>query len=357
MENDLIWEQFNIKNIKLQNRIVRSATNEHLATLDGVITKSYIDLYQKLALSGIGLIITSHMAVEKNQRADLTHVCIREKENLEGLKKLTDEVHKTNSKIVSQISYGGSRATKVVGKQAMSVSETKDTTKMTISDINRCIDHYVEAVYLAEKLGFDGVELHLAHGYLLSEFLDPLYNKRTDEYGGVVENRYRIIHQILSNIKQIILNPDFLVMVKINATSKSEDPSFLNDQIKVCELLEEDGVDTIEISGSNYKKYREAFPYFLDHALKIKEKVSVPIMLVGGFRNKDDMNRVIDQGIDLVSMSRPFIADKTFIEKLKDNQISKCVSCNQCFNIYKREFKHCIFDDQVNKQLYKNFHK
>lgn len=357
VEKDFIWKEFTIKNIKLKNRIVRSATNEHLGTLDGEVTDSYINVYKDLAKSGIGLIITSQMAVEKEQRADLTHICINESENIDRLKELVEEVHKTDSKIICQISYGGSRAAKVVGKKAQAPSKTDNTTEMTIDDINRCIDNYVKTIRLAKKIGFDGVQLHLAHGYLLSEFLDPFYNKRMDEYGGTIQNRYQIIHRILLNIKEIILNPNFLVTTKINSTSKSEDPLFLDEQIHICQLLEKDGIDAIEISGSNYRKYKESFPYFLDNALKIKEQVSIPIILVGGFRDKEQMNKAIARGIDLISMSRPFIVDKSFLEKLKNNQSSKCISCSKCFDMYKTTFKHCIFDKEIDRQLYKNFHK
>lgn len=357
MNNDSIWKEFNIKNIRLKNRIVRSATNEHLGTLDGMITDSYIDVYRNLAKSGVGLIITSHMAIEKTQRADLTHICINEPKNFEKLKLLTKEVHKTDSKIICQISYGGHHASKVVGKSAMTPSITEETTEMTLNDINNCINNYIKTIKLIKEVGFDGVELHLAHGYLLSEFLDPFYNKRTDEYGGQVENRYRIIHQILSRINELDLNSNFLIIAKIDSTSKSGDSLFLKDQIDICKLLEKDGINAIEVSGCDFKKYKQDTPYFLNNALIIKKKVPVPIILVGGFRNKFQINNAISKGIDLISMSRPFLADKNFIEKLKNNQPSKCISCNKCFNIYKTTFKHCIFDNEINLQLYENFHK
>lgn len=182
MEND-IWEKFSIRDVKLKNRIVRSATNEHLGTCEGVITDAYIDVYRKLATNEVGLIITSHMAVEKTQRADITHICINELENFDKLKSLTNEVHKSDAKIMCQISYGGQRASNVFGTKAFSPSGTENTTCMTQKDIDDCVENYVKAIKVAKETGFDGVQLHLAHGYLLSEFLDPFYNQRDDEYG------------------------------------------------------------------------------------------------------------------------------------------------------------------------------
>lgn len=354
MTND-IYENFNIKNIQLRNRIVRSATNEHLATLEGMITDSYINLYRRLSESGVGLIITSHMAVSKNQRADLTHVCLNEKKNFERLKLLTSEVHKFSSKIISQISYGGHRAGAIFGSEAWSCSGVLKTKEIAKSDIRKCVCDYVKAIRVAKQVGFDGVQLHLAHGYLLSEFLDPFYNKRTDEYGGVVNNRYRIVHQILSEIKDLILDPDFLIAAKIDSTSKSKDPLFLKDQIMICKLLEKDGIDAIEISGQNFREYKTDTPYFLENALKIKKEVSIPIILVGGFRGQQQMNSALREGIDLISISRPFIAEENFMEKLRNHQMSKCVNCNKCFEIYKTQFKRCILHNEINLQLYDTF--
>ena len=357
MKNGSVWKKIRIKEVELKNRIIRSATNEHLGTPNGIITDSFIDVYKNLANSGVGLIITSNMAIDKSQRSNLAQICINEPENIEKLKLLTKEVHKANSKIICQISYGGHHASKIVGKSAMTPSTTEETTEMTLDDINNCINNYIKTIKLIKKVGFDGVELHLAHGYLLSEFLDPFYNKRTDKYGGTTENRYRIVHQILSKLNNFVLDSHFLIIAKIDSTSKSGDPLFLGEQINICKLLEKYGIDAIEVSGCDFKKYKQEIPYFLNNALKIKKTVSVPIILVGGFRNITQMNNAISEGIDLIAMSRPFIADKNFMEKLKKNQASRCTSCNSCFYIYKTIFKHCIFDNEIDFQLYENFHK
>lgn len=352
-----IWNELMIKNVKIQNRIVRSATNEHLGSIEGIITNAYIDTYRKLSESGVGLIITSHMAVYKKQRADLTHICINEKENFNKLCLLTNEIHKSDAKVICQISYGGFRAAKVVGNNALSPSGNENTCIMSKDNINECISHYISAIRLAKKAGFDGIQLHLAHGYLLSEFLDPFYNHRTDEYGGSVENRYRIIHQILSGVQDFVSDPNFLIVVKIDTTSKSNDFNFLNDQIEICKLLEHDKIDAIEISGQTFKNFKQDTPYFLENALKIKDAVSLPIILVGGFRNELQMNEALKEGIDFISVSRPFIVEENFISKLKNHQSSKCISCNRCFEIYKTQFKRCIFHREINSQLYENFHK
>lgn len=355
MDSSLIWQEYNIKKIKLKNRVVRAATNEHLGTIDGIVTDAYINTYKTLANSGIGLIITSHMAIDKNQRADLTHICINEKENYDKLKLLTNEVHKVGAKIICQISYGGYRTIKIAGNKCMTPSGNDGTKEMSLKDIEDCINNHVKTIRLIKELGFDGVELHLAHSYLLNEFLDPFYNKRKDEYGGSIKNRYKIIHQILLKINDLIIDSNFLVIAKIASSSQGGDPLFLDECLSVCKFLKEDKVDAIEVSGNDYKNYRQDGPCFLNNALKIKKEVNIPIILVGGFRNKEQIDVALDKGIDLVSMSRPFIIDKNFMEKLKNNQTSKCISCNKCFEVYKKLYKHCIFDKEKDLQLYENF--
>lgn len=355
MEKINVWKKAKIKNLELNNRIVRSATNEHLGDLNGTITKDYIKVYENLSKSGVGLIITSLLNINKNQRADLTHICIDNPNNIEYFKTLTNQVHKYNSKIIGQISYGGHRANKISGNIAQSPSGIDNSYPMSLEDIKECVKDYVKATLILQETGFDGVQLHIAHQYLLSEFLDPFYNKRTDNYGGNVENRYRIIHEILEELKKVV-NPNFIVTAKINATSKDPNcTNFLDDQIKVCKYLENDGLDAIELSGADYLKFNQPTPYYLEPALKIKKEVSIPIILVGGFRNTKQIDNALEKGIDFVSMCRPFIAEEDFIEKLKNNQTSKCINCNKCFDIFKTNHTRCVFRNDIITQLEINF--
>lgn len=220
MENKIdMWDKVKIKNVEIKNRIVRSATNEHLGSIEGIITDDYIKVYENLAKSGVGILITSHMAIDKEQRADITHICVNERENLDKLKLLTSVVHQYDSKIIAQISYGGHKAGNIPRQIAKTPSNTENSVAMTEEDIKECIENYVKTVQTLKETGFDGVQLHLAHGYLLSEFLDPFYNKRIDNYGGSVDNRYRIIHKIMVAIQNIV-NPVFLITAKIDTTSK-----------------------------------------------------------------------------------------------------------------------------------------
>lgn len=354
IEKKDIWQKTKIKNIELKNRIVRSATNEHLGTIDGCITDDYINVYHNLAKSGIGLIITSHMAIDKNQRADVTHICVNDSRNKEKLKLLVNTVHKYGSKIIVQISYPGHHGSKMKGQITKTPSEMENTKSLTIEEIKQYVKNHVKTIELIQELGFDGVQMHIAHGYLLSEFLDPFYNKRTDDYGGNMENRYRIIHEILEQAMNVV-KPNFTIIAKIDTVSKNEDSNFMNQQIEVCKWLEKDGIDAIEISGSNFKKLNQTNPYFFENALKIRKETNIPIILVGGFRNINQMNNALEYGIDFISMSRPFIADEKFIYKLKNNEESICTNCNKCFEVFKTQHKRCILRNDIIHQLEINF--
>ena len=335
-----IWSKAKIRSIEFGNRIVRSATNEFLGTGNGEVTNGHLEVYSDLAKSGVGLIITSHMAIDKSQRGHLTHICVNEPQNFEKLKQLTSVVHENNSKIIAQISYGGHYASLIDGQVAKSPSSTKKSKEITNKEIDEFIQGYITTTKRVQEAGFDGVQLHAAHGYFLSEFLDPFYNKRTDEYGGSVDNRYRIIHKILTGIKEIV-DPKFLVIIKIDSNSVDDAPGFLEDQIKICKLLEQDAVDAIEVSGHGKFKHKGDNPLFLENTLKIKREITIPVIAVGGFRTVEQIQNALDKGVDFVAMARPFIADANLIQRLKDSGKSNCIDCGKCFEIYKTHHKRC----------------
>ena len=352
-----MWSNKKIGKMEIKNRIVRSATNEHLGTLEGHVTDDFINVYKSLAKSGIGLIITAYMDVDKNHVSDRTHILINDEENLDKLKLLTSEVHKYDSKIIAQIGHAGHRASDVLGQVAVSPSDTEESIAMTQGEINECIVNFVNAIKNAKATGFDGVQLHAAHGYLLSEFLDPFYNKRNDSFGCNVYNRYRIIHEILVEVQKI-KSSDFIITAKIDTTSSDyKNIDFIEDQIKVCTWLEKDGIDAIELSGNDYMELKKDIPFYLENALKIKEKVSIPLMVVGNFRKADQITNALEKGIDFVSMSRPFIAEENFAQKLKNNEDSICVNCNSCFEIFATEHKRCALHKKTIRQLELNYPK
>lgn len=234
----------------------------------------------------------------------------------------------------------------------MRFGNDKEATK---NEIKYLVKSFADASLRAKKAGFDGVEFHSAHGYVYIQFLSPHYNKRTDEYGGNIENRARIVFETLRAVREKV-GKDFLVLIKINCSDFIEDGFSFEDCKYVCKRLEELGIDAIEISGvvgtqtedrtvrEKGLKYLEKESYFRKYAQEIAEKVNVPIILVGGNRSLDLMNEILNNTkIEYFSLSRPFLREPDLINRWsgEDNSKAKCISCGKCID---SEGNSCIFN-------------
>jgi len=216
--------------------------------------------------------------------------------------------------------------------------------EMTAGDIQELIEAFGLAAQRAKKAGFDGVQIHAAHGYLMNQFLSPLFNKRSDAYGGSVENRYQILREVLKKIRSRV-GSGFPVLIKLNSQDFVERGLTLEDSLKIGRLLQEDGIDAIELSGGTFQSGQlmpsrvgitneEKEAYFLEAAKVFKETIKVPLILVGGIRSLPVAQRIIEQGwADYISMSRPFIRESGLIKRWKsgDPRKASCLSDNQCF--------------------------
>lgn len=349
-----MFEKVILHNLTLRNRFVRSATNEHLGSIEGLITEDYIKTYEELAKNEVGLIITSHMAVNETQRVDETQICINNHNNFNRLKSLSETVHNEGGKIVIQLSQGGQKASQIKTQTALSSCDRLNAVSMNQSDIECCIKNFVQAVVIAKETGFDGVEFHLAHGYLLCEFLDPFLNGRKDLYGGTLYNRYKIVHRIITQCRELS-GDDFFLCAKINITPYNLNPNFFEEQLQICHLLKKDGINAIEISGVGFDQQQKKTPYFLNEAIKVKEQINIPIILVGGFRNIAQVRMALDSGIEYIAASRPFICEPNFVQVLKNGMSSKCTDCNHCYTMFREEYKRCIFHKNTNCQLINTF--
>jgi 2,4-dienoyl-CoA reductase-like NADH-dependent reductase (Old Yellow Enzyme family) len=215
---------------------------------------------------------------------------------------------------------------------------------MTKEEIKATIDRFIQSSRRAKEAGFDGVQVHVAHGYLLSSFISPYTNRRQDEWGGTLANRSRIVVEIIQGIKGL-LGKDYPLIVKMNSTDFLPEGLTLEESIEIAKILEKEGLDAIEASGGmaeagkgSYWKgpfSEEEEGYFVDNASKIKRALSIPVFGLGGIRSFSVMEKIIEQGkADLISMSRPLIRDPFLIRKFRSGEIEKseCISCNKCFN-------------------------
>jgi 2,4-dienoyl-CoA reductase-like NADH-dependent reductase (Old Yellow Enzyme family) len=345
-----LFEATEIKGLKLANRFVRSATYEGLAGDDGSVTPALIGLLVRLARGGVGLIISSHSYITPEGQAGPRQLGVYADVLVSGLRDLTRAVHEAGGKIVMQLAHSGGFANpKLIGQTALAPSALAGFYKtppreMTAEDIREMVEAFGLAALRAKEAGFDGVQIHAAHGYLLSQFVSPLLNRRRDEYGGSGENRYRALGQAAKKIRAAV-GPDFPVLIKLNSQDFLEGGLTLADSLHLGVRLQEDGLDAIELSGGiliskNLSPSRPGIStekkeaYFAEEAAAFKKKVNLPLLLVGGIRSWAVAERIIDQGAaDYISLSRPFIREPELIQRWRSGDLrpASCLSDNQCF--------------------------
>lgn len=350
----ILFEPISISSMNIKNRFVRSATNDYLGNTDGTITDKEFDIYRELAANDVGLIITGHSYVQHPLgRASAAQNAIYDDGFIGGYRRLAGVVHHYGAKLVMQINHAGRQVSAMPAEGLIPVAPSAVTDKSTgitprelsHEEIRQLIDDFAAAMVRARASGCDGVQIHIAHGYGLSQFLSPHTNRRTDDWGGSIENRTRILKEILLKGRQMT-GSEFPVLVKLNSTDGLEGPGYLSsdDVIYTARLLEELGVAAIEVSGgirevkgsmsqpNITRPDQEA--YFSAAARSIKSSVSIPVILVGGLRTFTVMESVINNGIaDMVALSRPLIREPDLVTGFKNGQAkAACVSCNACFN-------------------------
>lgn len=372
-----LFEMTEINGMKLANRFVRSATWEGMAGEDGSVTPALVDLMGRLAEGRVGMIISSHAFVKPEGQAGPRQLGIYKDSLIEGLRQMTQAVHDRGGRIVLQMAHSGCLANpQLTGQDPLGPSNVEGFSKspcraMTTKDIQDLIEAFGQAARRAKEAGFDGVQLHSAHGYLMNQFISPLFNKRTDSYGGPVENRARIHREVIKKIKSILGN-DFPVLVKLNSEDFLEGGLTLEDSLKIGILLQEAGIDAVELSGGTIRSgnltpsrvgitTEEKEAYFLVGAKAFKEKLTIPLILVGGIRSLSVAEKIINQGYaDYLSMSRPFIREPGLIKRWLSGDHSKatCLSDNQCFGpAMAGEGIYCVVDKKEKEKALKKLSK
>jgi len=364
-----LFESMTLNGMTLKNRFVRSATFEAMAYENGTCKPELTNLLADLASGDVGLIVTGFTYVSLVGRSRIGQTGIHKDELILPFTELTKAVHAAGGKIAMQIMHAGCNSFTVPeGEYALGPSPIKmpqgcDVRAMTKAEISETVADFVSAAIRGKASGFDGVQLHAAHGYLLSQFLSPFYNKRTDEYGGSLENRARIVLECLRGIRSAVGN-DYPVLIKINSDDYLDGGLDNQDMVGVAAMLEAEGIDAIEISGGTHlsaKEYlfsrktgivsEEKELYFARAARMYREKIKVPLMLVGGIRSYSVAERVIDEGLaDYVSLCRPLIREPHLIRRWQDGDIRRatCISCNECFTpVRNAEGIYCVAEAKL----------
>ena len=359
-----LFELTDMGGIFMKNRFLRAATWEAMAEEDGTINNRILKVYEDLAKGGAAAIITGYAYVIKEEQPSPKMIGAYDDRFIENLKPLTKTVHDNGSRIILQLAYGGSFTWFNVGEREIwgpsavlnKISQLTPK-KMTIDDIKRLVKGFGESAERAMKSGFDGVEIHGGHGYLLNQFLSPNFNRREDEYGGNSENRARIIYEIFDSVREHT-SPDFPVLIKINCSDFMGDKGLLFKECKtICKKLADKKITAIEISGGPVfrvpKTEKEPTKevvlsseesYFSEYAKDIAESVDVPVILVGGNRSPEIMEEILNNSeIEYFSMSRPLLSEPDLVNKWKADKTvrPRCISCGKCFG---EDGNMCIFD-------------
>jgi len=376
----VLFEKTEIKGMKLKNRLVRSATHEAMADDAGFPTDRLFKLYERLAKGGVGLIITGYTYVSRDGKFKAM-LGIDTDEHISKYRELVDRVHQNGAKIAMQLNHCGRQTTKeMTGVQPIAPSAVKDKSlfvmprEMTEADIERIIEAFAQAARRVKGCGFDALQIHGAHGYLISQFLCPHTNRREDKWGGSIENRMRFVTEIYERIRKSV-GYDYPILIKISAYDHMKNGLKPEEGIVMAKEMAEIGFDGIEVScgigedgGSTlrgdipfdvildewdmYKnkdflfrfimrkfgsKLMKSIPftqgYNRESAKIIKKKVNVPIFVVGGMIDPAFMEETIQSGkADYISLCRALVTDPNFPNKIREGsrELSRCIHCNLC---------------------------
>lgn len=325
-----------LADIRLKNRVIRSAVHSFLADQDGYMTEAEYAMYETLARSGIGTIITGHCCVDPLGRANPDQVNIYEDCYAGQFRRAADIAHVQGAVLIPQISHAGPRSIghdDLADVVARPLKKGRNARMLTVEEIHAIEQRFIQAAVRLQKAGVDGVQLHAAHSYLLSRFIDPTFNQRTDEYGGDVAGRFRMTERIIRGIHEAC-GTSFPILLKINIDTKQEDhAAYREDMIWILSRCRELGVSLVELSGVDFiNQPRTATLYYLDEAKALRKAVpQMPLSLVGGVRSLADMEAVLDAGLDAVSLGRALIAEPDFLPKALAGKTSICLSCSRCF--------------------------
>jgi 2,4-dienoyl-CoA reductase-like NADH-dependent reductase (Old Yellow Enzyme family) len=343
-------ERTQIRGLKFANRFIRSATWEGLAAENGGCTPELVDRMVELARGCVGLIVTGHTYVHPAGQATPYQLGVDNDARIDGLREMTEAVHQEGGRIMMQLAHGGLRSdpqltnTTPIGPSTGEGLIKSPGKKMTAAGIHQVVTSFGQAAQRAKAAGFDGIQIHAAHGYLLSQFLSPAFNQRGDEYGGTMENRVRIILEVLQKIRQAV-GRNYPILIKVNSEDFLNNGLSVGDFLEAGGILETAGIDAIEVSGGTplsgrlvpFRKeitFDRDQAYFRKAARALKKMRKVPVILVGGIRSYLLAERLVAEGVmDYIAMSRPFIREPMLIKRWQSGDLRKatCISCNGCF--------------------------
>jgi len=357
----ILFTPIKIKGLELPNRFVRSATADRYSDADGYVTEQKITLYSRLAEGGVGLIISGITAVHPMGKSLSSQISISGDAYIPGLKRLTGAVHERGTKIALQLFHAGREAAglrNAMNEDALAPSLVESDPHfkgkhraMTEPEIWEVIRAYGDAARRGREAGFDAVQLHGAHAFLPSQFLSPFTNRREDQWGGSPENRLRFHREVYLDIRRKA-GDDYPVMIKLGVQDVLDGGLQFSEGLQAAKKMAEWGYDALEISqglrGAEFEgtEFRtgidslEKEGYFRDWCKEVKRNLPIPVMMVGGLRSFELMEKIVEKGeADFISLARPLIREPGIINQWKNGsrRRSACVSCNKCLELIRKK--------------------
>lgn len=360
----MLFEPLPIGSMTIKNRLIRSGSSESAALPDGTIKRELEEMYVALAKGGTSLILTGFAYVREDGRSGVEQNAIHRDELIPHWGKITDAVHTADPtcKIAMQIVHGGRQCKPDSVTQTLAPSAVFDPRanilprEMTEAEIWEMIEAFGQAARRVKEAGFDAVQLHAAHGYLLSQFNSPHTNRRTDAWGGTPEKRKRFFVEVYRRVRKEV-GDDFPILAKVNCDDFL--PGGLTPELSadLCKAMSEEGLDAIELSAWMFEAEPHLTPsrkvdpppegevYFLEQARIVRKSVpsTTPLGVCGGVRSVAVMERLMkEEGFDFFAASRPFIAEPDLADRLARGQArSACNSCNECIEVPRVPIVHC----------------
>ena len=374
MSLNTLFSPFSIVTLKIKNRIVMPPMATHYATPEGFVTDQQIGYYVERAKGGVGYITTEHTGILQQGKASWKMMLIHTDEHAAKIKKLIEAVHEAEGKIVVQINHAGRQtSSEITGMPIVGASPIPGPPKneipreLSVGEIEEIIEAFSVAAQRVKEVGADGVEIHMAHGYLICSFLSPFTNKRSDRYGGDVQGRSRLAVEVLQSVRSRI-GPDFPIICRLSADEYLQGGLRIEETKQIAKTLEEKGANALHISACNVVTgYLNQPPYYVEEGVfvhlaeAVKAQVDIPVITVGRIRSPLMADQIIRDGkADLISMGRALIADPHLPQKAKDGRLEEiipCISCNKCIQTQRQGAIRCSVNPETGNEAEFRFEK
>ncbi len=343
-----LFQSGTIGTLTVANRFIRSATHEGMGDANGVPAPALGAVWETLARGGVGLIISGHAFIDASGRASRNQTGIDRDELIRHWRSPVEAVHRAGGKVLLQLAHAGlyaASADPVGPSPFVSAPGKTPCRELTLTEIAALTTGFARAARRAREAGFDGIQLHAAHGYLISQFLSGYYNRRVDEYGGTAENRGRFLVEILQAVRREV-GADYPVTAKINSEDFIVGGMPREECADLCCRLQKIGLDAVELSGgvqapdARFSPVRRVpFPpaetaFYQDAAAAVRKRLNIPVILVGGISSLRQSGELLQQACcDYIALCRPLIREPALIQRWRNGEVasSPCRRCNACF--------------------------